>query len=43
MSSLAARYRGYADLAAHQAEGTDYKIHVRKAALLLVRRRRLDS
>ncbi|NJD34916.1 MAG: hypothetical protein FIA96_08805 [Betaproteobacteria bacterium] len=32
MSSLAARYRGYADLAAHQAEGTDYKIHVRKNA-----------
>lgn len=32
MSSPAADYRGYADLASHQVEGTDYKIHVRANA-----------
>ena len=32
MSSPAAGYRGYADLAGQQAEGTDYKVHVRANA-----------
>ena len=33
MSSPATGYRrGYADLAGHQVEGTDYKIHVRANA-----------
>ena len=32
MSSLAARYRGYADLAGQQVEGSDYKVHVRANA-----------
>ena len=32
MSSLAASYRGYADLAEAQVEGADYKVHVRANA-----------
>lgn len=32
MSSLAASYRGYADLADQQVEGIDYKVHVRANA-----------
>ena len=32
MSSPAAGYRGYADLAGQQVEGSDYKVHVRAIA-----------
>lgn len=32
MSSLADGYGGYADLASAQAEGTDYRVHVRPFA-----------